>query len=80
MQTFIKQLPHNPVEPIRMERGEGDTVIIEGIEFRADFFRLFKSEVSDKVLYQIGKDGRYHVIRTLHEATQFFAPELLLEG
>lgn len=78
-EKFIHQLPHNPVEPISLERGEGDTVIVNGIVFQADFFRAFKSELSDKVLYRIDKHGKYYIIRTLHDATKHFAPELLVE-
>lgn len=76
---FTKELPHNPVEPVVIMRGDGDSVIIEGVEFSGNFFRSFKSELSHKVLYHIDEHGKYHIIRTLHEACGFFAPELLKE-
>lgn len=73
--SFVKQIEHNPVEPVQVERGAGDVLVVEGVPYAGDFFRQMAWPEED-CLYAIRRDedGRVWltVIRTVEEAKQFF--------
>ena len=71
---FIKQIDHQPVKPVEIERLPGDWIFIEGVRFSADYFREFAHPDTD-VLYAVKRDGDQvwlTVIRNVDEAVKFF--------
>lgn len=56
MSNLIKQVPHQPVRPVSVERTFPDGLMIEGIQFSGDFFRTFADPDPEK-LYRIVRDG-----------------------
>ena len=71
---FIKQISHQPVKPVEIERLPGDVVYIEGVRYAAELFRTVAFP-SDECLYAIRRDGDDVVlttIRTVDDARNFF--------
>lgn len=78
MSTFIKELPHVPIEPLKIERDFQDgreIIVIEGVRYDADYFRVFSHPETD-VLYEVergeGDVVKLSVIRNRLEAAAFF--------
>ncbi len=78
MSNFIKELPHAPVEPLRIEREFEDgreIIVIEGVRYDAEYFRVFSHPETD-VLYSVvrGEDDvvKLTVINTRVDAGNFF--------
>lgn len=78
MSNFIKQLPHVPAEPLRIEREfeyGREIIVIEGVRYDADYFRTFSHPETD-VLYSVvrGEDDvvKLTVIHNRVEAAEFF--------
>lgn len=78
MNSQIKTLPHAPNEPLRIEREFEDgreIILIEGVRYDADYFRVFSHPETD-VLYSVvrGEDDvvRLTVIYNRVEAEHFF--------
>jgi uncharacterized protein YhbP (UPF0306 family) len=70
MQTkFIQQVQHNPIQPISVVRENDDVLVIEGVRFSGNFFRLFSEE-------QERRRWKAPLVRTVHDAVQFFREEL----
>lgn len=78
MNTFIKQVTHQPKEPVRIEREHNDVIVIEGVRYDGDYFREFGYPNTD-ILYSVQRDDegvvRLTMIRTPEEAVQFFSEE-----
>jgi hypothetical protein len=71
---FIKQLSHQPVKPVEIERLPGDVLYIEGVRYAGELFRTMAFP-SDECLYAIRRDGDNVVlttIRNIEEARKFF--------
>ncbi len=78
MNTFIKKIPHVPAEPLRIEREfvEGrEIIVIEGVRYDADYFRVFAHPETD-VLFSVvrGDDDvvKLSMISNRAEAAVFF--------
>lgn len=78
MNSYIKQLPHQAIPPLSIERewnNGHEMIMIEGVRYHADFFRM-NAMPSDDVLYAVHKrdDGVVivTVVRTVEEAKIFF--------
>ena len=78
MNRNIKQLPHQIQAPLSIERewnNGHEMIMIEGVRYHADFFRM-NAMPSDDVLYAVHKrdDGVVivTVVRTVEEAKIFF--------
>lgn len=78
MSQFIKQLPHVPGEPLRIEREftfSNEVIIIEGVRYDADYFRVF-AHPETEYLYAVtrGEDDvvKLTVIHNRVEAAKFF--------
>lgn len=78
MNSNIKTLPHQVKAPLSIERDSSmghEIIIIEGVRYHADFFRM-NAMPSDDVLYAVHKrdDGVVivTVVRTVEEAKIFF--------
>jgi hypothetical protein len=73
-EKFIKKIPHNPIEPVRVERDGTDSLIVEGVRFDGDFFRTL-AYPSPYYLYAIRRDGEQVVLTVIHnkeESDKFF--------
>ncbi len=77
-EKFIKELTHVPAEPLRIEREFEDgreIIVIEGVRYDADYFRVFSHPETD-VLYSVvrGEDDvvKLTVIHNRVEAEHFF--------
>lgn len=75
MNNHIKQLPHQPKEPVSIEREHNDVIVIEGVRYDGDYFREF-GYPDTNILYSVQRDDdgvvRLTMIRTPEEAAQFF--------
>lgn len=75
MSQFIKQVPHQPKEPVRIEREENDVINIEGVRYDGDYFRTLGAPDTD-VLYAVQRfeEGvvRLTLIQSVEEAKEFF--------
>lgn len=78
MNSQIKNLKHVPNEPLRIERefeNGREIIVIEGVRFDADYFRVFSHPETD-VLYSVvrGDDDvvKLTVISNRVEAAEFF--------
>ena len=78
MNSNIKQLPHQPIPPLSIERDWSrgyEVIIIEGVRYSSDFFRM-NSMPRDDALYAVRKmdDGDVHVttIIDVESAKKFF--------
>lgn len=77
MNTLIKQIQHAPVEPLRIERefeSGREIIVIEGVRYDADYFRVFAHPETD-VLYQVRRDDEtvvLTIVRDVEEAKEFF--------
>lgn len=78
MNTFIKEIQHAAAEPLRIEREFEDgreIIVIEGVRYDADYFRVFAHPETD-VLYSVarGEDDvvKLTVIHNRAEAAIFF--------
>lgn len=78
METFIKQLPHQPTPPLSIERDMSagrERIIIEGVVYDADYFRTFSHPETD-VLYSVVRDSEgvvmLTIIQTPEQAKEFF--------
>jgi hypothetical protein len=78
MNSNIHQLPHQPIAPLSIERewnNGHEIIVVEGVKYHADFFRM-NVMPSDDVLYAVHKrdDGIVivTVIRDVESAKKFF--------
>lgn len=72
--SFIQEVKHTAVEPVTVMRDVNDVLIIEGVRYGGDFFRMM-AVPSDDVLYAIQRDGDQVIatmMRNVEEAKQFF--------
>lgn len=78
MNSNIKTLPHQVKAPLSIERDISmghEIIIIEGVRYDADYFRMFAHPEAD-VLYAVKKDAEgvvcLTIIPTAEEAKEFF--------
>ena len=78
MNSNIKQLPHQAKAPLSIERDIStgrEIIIIEGVKYDAEYFRMFATPEAD-VLYAVKKLAEdvvcLTVVRTVEEAKIFF--------
>lgn len=74
MNGFIKQAVHQRKKPVTVERDVNDVLVIEGVRFQGDLFRMF-AEPDDRCLYAMRRDGDTVVlvtVRDVDEAQKFF--------
>ena len=78
MNSNIKQLPHQVKAPLSIERDIStghEIIIIEGVKYDAEYFRMFATPEAD-VLYAVRRDEFGSVtlttIRNVDEAKKFF--------
>lgn len=76
--NLIKPLPHQPNPPLSIERDMSfgrERIIIEGVQYDADYFRTFSYPETD-ILYSVVRDEdgvvKLTCIRTTEEAKEFF--------
>lgn len=71
----VKQVAHQAVRPVSIERDIPDIVVIEGVRYAGDLFRRFSMPESD-VLYAVRRDDQgsvtLTVIRNIEQAEHFF--------
>ena len=70
----FKEIQHNPIQPVKVERDGSDTLIIEGVKYAGDMFRMFALP-DDEILYAIRRDGDMVWLTQVHnldEAKKFF--------
>jgi hypothetical protein len=76
---FIKQVDHMP-GPVSIEREERDVVVIEGVRYAGDVFRV-NAWPNEKILYAIRRNEEGVVcvteIRDVAGAMDFFDPQWL---
>ena len=80
-ETFIQEVEHVAVEPVRIEREHNDEIVIEGVRYSGDYFRTLAVPNAD-VLYAIRRDDDQvwlTVIRNANEAEAFFDGVFLAE-
>jgi len=81
-QTFIQEVAHVAVEPVRIEREHNDVIVIEGVRYAGDYFRTMAVPDAD-VLYAVRRDDEdrvvFTVIRNVEEAEAFFDYVFLAE-
>lgn len=63
---IIQQVAHQP-KPVTIEQAENDVIIIEGVRYSADFFRVH-AYPNDKYLYAIRRDGDVVSLTAIHNA------------
>lgn len=82
-ETFIKEVEHVAVEPVRIEREHNDVIVIEGVRYAGDYFRTMAVPDAD-VLYAVRRDDEdrvvFKVIRNVEEAEAFFDYVFLAEA
>ena len=82
-ETFIKEVEHVAVEPVRIEREHNDVIVIEGVRYAGDYFRTMAVPDAD-VLYAVRRDDEdrvvFTVIRNVEEAEAFFDYVFLAEA
>ena len=78
MNSNIKQLPHQVKAPLSIERDISaghEIIIIEGVKYDAEYFRMFATPEAD-VLYAVKRLAEdvvcLTVVRTVEEADEFF--------
>lgn len=78
MNSHIKQIPHQAIRPLSIERDISmghEIIIIEGVKYDADYFRTFAYPETD-VLYAVKRLADevvcLTVIRNVDEAEIFF--------
>ena len=78
MNSNIKQLPHQVNAPLSIERDIStghEIIIIEGVKYDAEYFRMFATPEAD-VLYAVKRLAEdvvcLTVVRTVEEADEFF--------
>ena len=77
MNSMIKTLVHAPEPPLQIERefvNGREIIVIEGVNYEADYFRMFSHPETD-VLYQVQRVEdfvRLTVIETREQADEFF--------
>lgn len=78
MNSNIKTLPHQVKAPLSIERDISmghEIIIIEGVKYDADYFRMFAYPEAD-VLYAVKRLAEdvvcSTVVRTVEEADEFF--------
>jgi len=75
--STVKTLIHAPEPPLQIERefvGGKEIIVIEGVNYEADYFRTFSHPETD-VLYQVQRVDdfvRLTVIETREQADEFF--------
>lgn len=71
---FIQEVEHVAVEPVSIEREHNDVIVIEGVRYAGDYFRMMAVPNAD-VLYAVRRDDDQvwlTVIRNVDEARKFF--------
>ena len=78
MNSNIEQLPHQVKDPLSIERDISaghEIIIIEGVKYDAEYFRMFATPEAD-VLYAVKRLAEdvvcLTVVRTVEEADEFF--------
>ena len=78
MNSNIKTLPHQVKAPLSIERDISmghEIIIIEGVKYDAEYFRMFATPEAD-VLYAVKRLAEdvvcLTVVRTVEEADEFF--------
>lgn len=78
MNNLIKTLPHQVQAPLSIERDIStghEIIIIEGVKYDAEYFRMFAYPETD-VLYAVKRLDEdvvcLTVVRTVEEADEFF--------
>jgi hypothetical protein len=80
MEQLIKEIPHQPNQPLSIERDWSnghEVIIIEGVRYDADYFRQFSHPETD-VLYAVERMDDFvklTVIQTAEQAKEFFEKE-----
>jgi hypothetical protein len=73
--NFIKTLPHDVKKPVSIEREAGDVIVIEGVRYAGDYFRMFGAPDPD-VLYAVQRLEKgcveMTIITCVEEAIDFF--------
>jgi len=71
---FIQEVEHEPKKPVSIEREPNDVVVIEGVRYAADLFRIFANP-DVNLLYALQRDGDRVVVKVIRnggEALGFF--------
>jgi hypothetical protein len=74
MEKFVEEVEYEGRKPVSIEREAHDVVVIEGVRYAADIFRVLANPDAN-VLYTFERDGENviaTVIRNVGEATGFF--------
>ena len=81
-QQFIKEVKHVAVEPVRIEREHNYVIVIEGVRYAAELFRVFANPDADLLYALERRDDQVVVtpIRNANEAEAFFDDVFLAEA
>ena len=81
-QQFIQEVEHEPKRPVSIEREPNDVVVIEGVRYAAELFRVFANPDLN-LLYALRREDDQvvvKIIRNANEADAFFDDVFLAEA
>jgi len=68
---FIEEIEHEAKKPVSIEREPNDVVVIEGVRYAAELFRVLANPDAG-LLYAFQRDGDQVIATVIHNAKEAF--------